>query len=582
MRQIFSDAAEKFRREQDKLWSANETNRQRQYEAAVAEINEFKDKFGISKQEKMEQYCTAILEGLEGNLSAIIQRKTRTAGLEVIARLQEHLTQIESRLNRWKQKLIQARELFQEKADRQAESADALVINGIKLYDRQELNTLYQDAIEQFAGTNIGSKTAHEIGRESLCSTLSGDVLKAVSPLWKTTRRADEIMRLFDLTELPDVQDEDWQENIAKRTKQVVIQLPESSKLKRELTACDRLFKVFRDDAEIINNLRIAYNKSKPLILLNKAVLQGADAGFTPAFNTCVAIVGGRNTSNPTAQKLLPKLQEFVNNQDAINPLGDEERHRLIFVQEIGGFSLRCIDGMKELQKSYQDWQGEFITAKRAQQAGEHRDLPIPVHNQKAAPFWDIFPENPKIFQLVVQARALGVLRQEVNRTTGERTIRYTDTTEIGLRDVDIASSWEEAVQVLEVNACRQDKEEIQRQLQEKLSQGETTAEKQALFAQMTTYLQQRAAELEKQGGKDTPEYKREAQIILETVKAYKLKTQSESEVPELAVIPPTVSEELPTAEVALAQLERLGKLKEQGILTDEEFQIAKKRILGL
>ena len=157
----------------------------------------------------------------------------------------------------------------------------------------------------------------------------------------------------------------------------------------------------------------------------------------------------------------------------------DAERHRLVFVQEIGGFSLRCIDGMKELQKSYQDWQGEFITAKRAQQAGEHRDLPIPVHTQKEAPFWDIFPEDPNIFKLVIQARALGVLRQDLNRKTGERTIRYTDTTEIGLRDVDIASSWEETVQVLAVNACRQDREEIKRQLYEKLSQGETPAEKQ-------------------------------------------------------------------------------------------------------
>jgi hypothetical protein len=595
VRQIFQDATEKFRREQDRVWADNETKRQQQYEAALAEINEFKDKFGISKKEIMEKYCATALQGLEGSLIATIQRKIRAAALELIIRLQEHLTRLESRLNRWKQKLIQGRDFFKEAADRQADSADALVINGIKLYDRQELNSLYQDMIEQLAGASLGSKSLYEIGMDAICSTLSEDILKETSPLWKETRTANEVMRLFDITELPDVRDEDFREKIYTRSKQVIEKAPESSKLKRELAACDRLFKVWRDDAEIVNNIRIAYNKSKPLILLNQAVLRGADAGFTPAINVNVAILGGRNTSDPAAQKLLPKLQEFVQNDDDIKPLGDKERHRIVFVQEMGGFSLRCIDGMKELQKSYQDWKGEFVIAKRAQQAGEYRDLPIPVHLQKESPFWDIFPEDPNIFKLVIQARALGILRQEVNRKTQEKVVRYTYATEIGLRDVDIASSWEETVQVLEVNACRQDREEIQSQISQKFTEAETPAQKQALFEQLTAYLQERASELEKQGGKDTPEYKREAQIILDTVKAYKLKTEQTTiaegnspEPPQMAVesvhaLDAAQSSQTTTfADEAIAQLERLAQLKGQGILTEEEFQAAKKRILGL
>ncbi|MGH2412713.1 MAG: tubulin-like doman-containing protein, partial [Microcystaceae cyanobacterium] len=371
VRQIFDDATERFRRDRDKTWTPNETNRQRQYEAGLKEINEFKDKFGISKKEKMEQYCAEALTGLEGILLSTSLRKTRATGLEVMARLQEHLAVLERRLNRLKQKLIQARDLFKQKSERQADSADAILINGIKLYERQELNSLYQDMIEQLAGGSSSSKTLYEIGMDAICSTLSEDILKEASPLWKETRTADEVMRLFDITELPDVRDEDFQEIITDRTKWVIQKAPENSKLKRELAACDRLLKILNDDAEIINNIRIAYQKSKPLILLNKAVLQGKDAGFTPAINTNVGILGGRNTSDPAAQKLLPKLQEFIGNDDDIKPLGDPERHRLVFVQEIGGFSLRCIDGMRELRQSYQDWKGEFIVAKRAQQSGE-------------------------------------------------------------------------------------------------------------------------------------------------------------------------------------------------------------------
>ncbi|MEQ8959457.1 MAG: hypothetical protein RLP02_16310 [Coleofasciculus sp. C2-GNP5-27] len=131
VRQIFEDASDKFRREQDKIWSPKESERQRQYEAALQDITEFKDKFGVTKQAKMEEYCDSALIGLEGCLTATIQRKARGIGLEVISRLQEHLTVLERRFNRWTQKLIQARDLYQEKANRQAESADALVIKGL-------------------------------------------------------------------------------------------------------------------------------------------------------------------------------------------------------------------------------------------------------------------------------------------------------------------------------------------------------------------------------------------------------------------------------------------------------------------
>jgi ribosomal protein L40E len=525
VRQIFDDAQEKFRREQDKLWAANETNRQQQYEAALREINEFKDKFGISKHEKMEQYCDAALQGLEGWFGATIQRKTRAVGLQVIEKLQEHLNTLETRYNRWKQRLNNARDYFKEQADRQADSADALEINGIKLFERKELNSLYQDLLERLAGGTTGNKTQFEIGKDVICSTMSGDILEKASPFWKETRTMDEIMRLFDLTEIPDVQEEDIREIIFNSSNKIVINSPENSKLKSEVSACDRLFRTYTNEADITNNIRLAYQKSAPLIVLNKSILNSKDASFTPALNTNVAIIGGRNTSDPAAQKLIPKIKQFVPKDDDIKPLGDLENHRIVFVQEIGGFSLRCIDGMQELRGHYQDWKGEFIIAKRAQQKGENRDLPIPVHLQKEPPFWDIFPEDDKIFSLVVQARALGVLRQEENKKTKEKMIRYTQETAIGSENVDIASSWEDAVQVLQIKACQADKNKITTQVNQIIEKAETDTQKQQLYLQLRKYLENRSLELEKQGGKDTPEYKREATIILELIEKHRLNT---------------------------------------------------------
>jgi hypothetical protein len=531
VRQLLANSAEKFRRESEKTWQPNEINRQRQYEGALQEINQFKNSFGLTKQSQMEKHCEDALSGIEASAVALIQRKARALGLEVIARLQEHLERLEQRLARFNQKLRQLRDDFKQAADREAESADALKINGVKLYNREELNLLYQDVIERLAGAATGSQSRYELGLNQVCSTMTEDILKDASPLWKQTRQADEVMQLFDITQLPDVNYGDFKDKIAERTRLVVQQAPEESRLKRELAACDRLFKVLQNDPEAIrSNIRIVYQKSQPLILLSQAVLTGADAGFTPALNTKVAIVGGRNTSDPAAIKLLPFLQERVGSADALTPLGDQERHRIVFVQEMGGFSLRCISGMRELQQSYQDWKGQAIEAKRAKLRGESRDLPIPVHIQKEPPFWDVFPEDPEVFRLVLQARALGVLRLEENRSTQEKVIRYTRKTVTGAENVDIAASWEEAVQVLEVLACRPDREEIQKQVSAKFSAADQPQSKQALYDQLMTYLKQREADLEKLGGADSPDYKREATIIQDVIKSHKLKNSEDSD----------------------------------------------------
>lgn len=52
VRQILDTMAEKFRRDIDKVWSQNEINRQKQYEQGLAEIQEFKNKFGINQKRK--------------------------------------------------------------------------------------------------------------------------------------------------------------------------------------------------------------------------------------------------------------------------------------------------------------------------------------------------------------------------------------------------------------------------------------------------------------------------------------------------------------------------------------------------
>lgn len=598
--QVFESTIDKFRREQE-IQAKIETSRTKQYEDTKKDLNELKDKFGLTKQAKMEQYCEAALTGIEGSANAAIRRKARALGIEVITRLKEHIQLLQRRLNRFQQRTNQLRDYFHKKAQAETDRADALQINGIKLYDRTELNSLYQDLIEQLAGAFEGSQTRYEQGLDSICTTISEDSLKQASPLWKETRSADETMRLLDLTAIPDVNQVDISEIIYERSKLVIEQAPENSRLKRELAACDRIFKAFNDESEITDRVRVATQKSQPLMLLDRGVLDGA--GFKPSKNTNVALLGGVNTSNPAAIKMLPIIQQFVPNPDDIKPLGENERHRIVFVQEMGGFSLRCVEGMRVLRKSYQEWLGESIKAKRARLRGEPKEPPIPVHLTKAVPFWDIFPENPKIYRLVVQARAFQVLFPDINRATKETTIRYKRQTSVDIENVDLASNWEEVAQVLEIRACLEDREEIQRQVNAIYEAAETPEQKQQLYQQLTDYLKQRASDLEKLGGEDAPLYAREKAIVLDIIRNYKLGSTTQTQVfvansqvdtpePEpvrtevnVATSEPEVVTNTPPASPSsnnLGELKELMEMFKQGLLTKEEFDAAKKQLLGL
>ena len=91
-------------------------------------------------------------------------------------------------------------------------------------------------------------------------------------------------------------------------------------------------------------------------------------------------------------------------------------------------------------------------------------------------------------------------------------------------------------------------REVIQEQVDHRLQAAETADEKQELYELFLGYLNQRALELQKMGGKDSPEYKRENNILRDTIETYKLKTQESPppvEPPVTREAPPPQAEQL-------------------------------------
>jgi hypothetical protein len=596
--QIFVNSEKRFKRQLE-TWEQQQNAFEEAYAQKINDIVFYRDRFGLTKQGKMEELCEEALQNLNEAFKAIIQAKSRQLAQTVIVRMQEHLAKLKSQYSRFVQKLQTSRDAFASEADNQANSADSLTVNGIKLYERKVLNELYRDFIEQQSGVSETSQNLFDQGLDSICSTMSEALLQQLSTLWQENRNADREFRLFDLQRLGDVQDQDWQQTIFNEARVRIMNAPQSSKLVRELSACDLLYKQYNNDtSDIRSQISIAYNKSNPFLILSQTEMTRRDASFTPQVNKMAAIVNGRDTEDPAARKLLGILDEKLGSRSSIAPLAKEERHRIVFVQEMGGFSLRCIEGMRELRKSYQDWQGQMVEAKRAQLRGESRDLPIPVHIQKDPPFWDVFPPDDKVYELVLLARVLGILNVELNKSSKEDTICYQCQTSTGLEKIEIASNWEEAVQILSIDTCRRDKEAIQDQVDNVLLGAESSEAKQALTDQFNAFLKERERELT--GGSDDPAYRRDNEIVKKTIVKYNLPSMKvvEVEVSVLAeppqepvLLPPgdtgaatTSSSPSPTPSNSgsnvMAELKKLAEMYQNGLLDEAEFKLAKKQLL--
>lgn len=495
----------------------------KEYEEALNNITQDLDRFGIEKQNKMRFYSDKALANLTVSLQKFIELKAKSLHIEVIDELLRFLDTLEQKLGRWNQKLESISTFFEDNAGYQANSADALKVNGEKLFDREELNAIYQNLIEDYAINSNGMSSLDE-GKNQLFFLISEDVLKEASPLWKENRKVDEVMRLLDISEVNYNRENELIDIIAKQSRIKVVNASPNTILMRDMTACDRLFRKYNNNAmEIRSKIQATYNKSKPLLILSDSVMNGADAGFTPPKNTKVAIVGGSNTSDLMAQKFIKAVSEFVKGSDSFAPLSESERHRVVFVQEIGGFSLRCISAMRQLRESYQDWLKQMIEAKRARLEGKSNQLPIPVHITKNHPFWDVFPEDESLKELLTKARALGVLYKDENRNLKEDTICFTRKTAFRDKPVNVASSWEEVIQVLQIGTFQDEKQEIENLVNTKLTNAQTSEQKKLLFEEFRLYLESRANELLSDGGEDSPIYRFEENVIESLVEKYGL-----------------------------------------------------------
>ena len=407
-------------------------------------------------------------------------------------------------------RIEQSEAKFRAVAKQEANQVDALEFVGLKLFQPQELNELYADFL------------AITGGRDVLSQQMTEQVLDRSnqSKFWSQSPHAATRFRLLDVQKIAEVQYSEFEEVVDKTTGRFIKEAPPQSKLYSDMDACTRFMRRYPEERDRQTQIELLFNRSKPLVRLARDIPLGRfDYINTPQ----AGVIGGENAIEPAAQRQVKILQRYFTADGAIAPLTDRERHKILAVQEVGGFSLRCISGTDILRTSYQTWRGQRIKAERAMLKGQEAELPIPVHIQKDMVFWDFMPSDPAVEKLVLIARIFGILKQETNQKTKKDVIRYRKNSELDEDIVTLASTWEDAVQILELPDCRDDRGEVQKQLDELLEQAETDLQKHQLRTRLDTFLTERLSSEFRKIGQDDPRYSREKTIIQEFIADQKL-----------------------------------------------------------
>lgn len=529
IKRSFDADIERLSKEAEKNWLVIEEEARKQYEASLSRMNELRDRWGLQKESQMNKECDDILKYLGQNLNAFLERKSRILAVEVLRRMKEYINQLERQFNKCQTRI----ERLKIESDTQAKNfmnqADALEIVGIKLFKRQELNEWYEDFLANVVNTNeINLKVAAQNGLNVLCERLTEIVLANSSSLWVEDRPANAYFRLFDIEKIKDIQYPDFAQIVYQQTQTTIKNAGNNTRLVQNMDACTYFMQDYPDELEQKAKIQELFEQSKPLVRLDQNIPQ--NSGFDYIDFAKAGLLGGDNPQEPGARKQADILRIYFNEQQAIAPLTEKERHKILAIHEVGGFSLRCIQGMDKMRESYQLWRGQRIEAERKRLRGQRADLPPSVHIQKDLVFWDFIPPDSQIEELVVIYRALEILLDEINQSNNQRVIRYTIEVHGEQEKVTLAANWEDAVQVLQLPDCRNDKEELKRQLDELIYTAETPAQKQQIQEKLESYLQKRLSDFRRQGAEDNPRYLRERNIIREFSTANRLKPSPSSD----------------------------------------------------
>jgi hypothetical protein len=512
MRQVLNVEMRQLEQEATQTWALIEQSGLNEYEEACRRMQEFAPRWAAQKQAWMYQQLQVALRAQGKAFHARLERKGCHMGLLTLREVQTLLSQWQQRLDAWSQRISDSAHRFRQQAGELAQQASRSEPGQIRLFQHQNFKPLYFDFLSHHYGLDgLGERLTKRILRRSQCSEFWSD---AQASFW-----------LSDVAALDGPNYANFEALAYKAVLRLVKAAPPESQLGQGQSICSCLAALYPQSMDQAAQIHGLIKQAKPLVRLDRQIPFGR---FDYVESIQASFRGDPQIDKALVEQIDHLLQRQLEAESegsfwTVAPLALSQRHKLIVVQETGGFSLRCLVGIEALRKAYQRWRGDRLQAERARLRSEAVEQPLPVHIQDEIVFWDITPGDSAVERLVVLARAFGILWEAFNPRTERNAIHYHPLQQPSKHAILLATNWEEAIQVLELSECLEDRQEIQRQLDALLAQAITELQKHDLRHRLETYLDMMLFSDFPTTGHADPIYQRQKAIVEKFIGANRL-----------------------------------------------------------
>lgn len=539
--EVFSDCRSRFDQDRQKNWLPKERSAQNALQVLLKQIDDHAKQFLlVNRKNVIEEDFRGIMQALESIYTSKVEVKARSLAVPLLDGLREEIEQLLIELTVFDRVLETLQTQLQDKEQTYLRETGVLTVNGILLYDPKDVDQVYRQTI-----------AARE---DIICQTLSQQILEDLG------------VKLLDFHTFDTLRIQDLSERLLNRS------MDEFRKgMQFNVSTARKFLEQYPTVEQQEAQIKTTFEKSEPFLRLSQ---EQKKMGWEDKPEKCqklVGIQGGNKPTDPAAASILPMIRKTSTLTDKdIRPLNDP--HHIYFVQEIGAFPLRLIEGMERMRSVYRS-------------VVQSDKNPLHTHHDSRR-FQDLMPESSNETQIrhnLVLAKALNLVKLEENRVSGfdEAKFFYQDN-QTGLSKVQVlGTNWQEAEDRLLSDQNRRIAEFLNEAVRSIAQAATTKAEKQALYQMLTAYLHE--LEVKIPGGKDSPDYQKVEKAIAEYVKVHGLFISSAANgAPTSKVAIPAHTE--PKAIQANVTDENLGKFTKlvetcyrKGNPTSTELQLLEK-----
>ncbi len=499
--EVFTEYRSQFDQDRQKEWLPRERSAANALQVLLKQVDDHAKQFNpINRKKLIEDDFKGIMQALESFYTSKVEVKARTLSVPLLDGLKEEIDRLLVDLSALERTLDLLHSRFLDKEQTYVRETGALSVNGILLYDVKDIDQIYKKTLQD--------------KQETICQSLSQQVL------------TDLGVRLFELGTFDSLRVKDVSERILNRSLDEFI---DSTQL--QISTARKFLEQYPTVEQQEAQIKTTFEKSEFFLRFSQEQARLGWEDRAEKRQTLVGIQGGNKPTDPAVSALLPIIRKTSTLTDKdIRPLNDS--HNIYFVQEVGAFPLRLIEGMERMRSLY----------RAVSQADKN---PLHTH-QDHRQFQDHMPANQTEVhakQNLVLAQALGLISTETNTLTGYSEVRLSYQDKMtGLAKVQIlGADLQEADEYLlsdHNHKARDILEDLVLNVGQKIT---SKADKHKLYQKLMAYLNE--LEIKSPGGKDNTDYHKQEVAVENYIKTYSLFVSSSIQEPDASMSTPQVQQ---------------------------------------